>query len=221
MFSASVTVEIGDGTSARFWTDAWLPEGAIRIFAPNLFAAVGRRRLHRSVKDALNDRHWVSDITGARTAPVICEYLHLWERLMHVELRPSVPDRFVWRWSADGQYSVRSAYRAFFAGWTTMAGASELWRVAVPPKVKFFWLALHSQLWTAERRKRHGLQPGAACALCDQADKTTDHLLCSCVYAREIWSRLLSAMASLAVPPQQTSTLFDWWLHGRASLRSH
>jgi hypothetical protein len=78
MFSASVTIEIGDGAFARFWTDAWLSEGAIRIFAPNLFAAVGRRRLHRSIKDALNDRCWVSDITGACTTPVICEYLHLW-----------------------------------------------------------------------------------------------------------------------------------------------
>jgi hypothetical protein len=44
MFSASVIVEIGDGASARFWTDARLPEGAIRIFVPNLFAAVGQRR---------------------------------------------------------------------------------------------------------------------------------------------------------------------------------
>jgi hypothetical protein len=126
MFSVSVFMEIGDGASARFWTDAWLPEGAIRSFAPNLFAAVGRRRLHRSVKDALTGRRWVSDITGAHTVSMICEYVHLWEHLMHVELRPSVPDRFVWRWTDDGQYSVRSAYRVFFTGWMTMAGAKEL-----------------------------------------------------------------------------------------------
>jgi hypothetical protein len=40
---------------------------------------------------------------------------------------------------------------------TSLLGAKELWRMKAPPKVKFFWLALHHRLWTAERRKRHGL----------------------------------------------------------------
>jgi hypothetical protein len=96
-----------------------------------------------------------------------------------------------------------------------MAGAKELWRANVPPKVKFFfWLALHGRLWTAERRKQHGLQPNVSCALCDQLDKTTDHLLCSCVFSWEVWTWLLSAMAHVATPPQPDSTLLDWWLSG-------
>ena len=100
-----------------------------------------------------------------------------------------------------------------------MAGAKELWRAAVPPKMKFFfWLALHGRLWTAERRKSHGLQLQAACALCDQHDETTDHLLCSCVYAREVWSRLLQPFGFHGAAPQQTSTLLDWWQLGRTSL---
>jgi hypothetical protein len=66
-----------------------------------------------------------------------------------------------------------------------MGGAKELWRGAVPPKVKFFfWLALHGRLWTAEHMKRHGLQMNVLCALCNQLDETTGHLLCSCVFAR-------------------------------------
>jgi hypothetical protein len=97
---------------------------------------------------------------------------------------------------------VCSAYRAYFVSWTRMAGAKELWRVAVPLKVKFFfWLALCGRLWTAERRKRHGLQMNASCALCDQLDETTNHLLCSCVFAREVWSRLLSSLGFLATAP--------------------
>jgi hypothetical protein len=219
MFSASVTVEVGDGATARFWTDAWLPDGAIRSFAPNLYAAVGKRSRRRTVKDALCNRRWVRDITGARTAAVINDYLHLWELLMNVQLRESKPDRFVWRWSPDGRYSVKTAYRAFFTGWTTMAGATELWRVRTPPKVKFFfWLALHERLWTNERRMRHGLQADAACSLCDQLAETVDHLLCACVYTREVWSRLLFSMGSPTDPPQHDSTLCAWWLAGREAL---
>lgn len=144
MFSSSVTVEVGDRASTRFWTDSWFLDGAIRTFAPNLFKAVGRRRLQCSVKDALIARRWVRDIVGAPTAPVLFEYVQLWEKLETVHLRPLDSDRFIWRWMADGSYSVHSAYRAYFVGWTSMASAVELWRAAAPPKVKFFfWLALH------------------------------------------------------------------------------
>jgi hypothetical protein len=53
MFSCAVHVELGDGASARFWIDAWLPAGQIKSFAPHLFRAIGRQFLNMSVKDAL------------------------------------------------------------------------------------------------------------------------------------------------------------------------
>jgi hypothetical protein len=68
-------------------------------------------------------------------------------------------------WARDitGAYSVSSTYRAFFNGSTSLLGAKELWRIKAPPHVKlFFWLTLHSQLWTAVCRKRHGLQDSDA-----------------------------------------------------------
>jgi hypothetical protein len=75
MFRASVTVQVGDGTNARFWTDVWLPDGAICNFAPNLYRAVGGRWRGRSVREALANRQWARDIAGAPTAAVIVEYL--------------------------------------------------------------------------------------------------------------------------------------------------
>lgn len=75
MFRASVIVQVGDGAAARFWTDSWLPRGAIYDFAPNLFRAVACRRRRRTVKDALANRQWARDITGAPTAIVLYEYV--------------------------------------------------------------------------------------------------------------------------------------------------
>jgi hypothetical protein len=136
--------------------------------------------------------------------------------LHDVQLRPSEADRFVWRWTVDGKYSVRSVYVAYFMGWTRMAGAKELWHAVVPPKVKFFfWLALHGRLWTAERRMRHGLQSHASCAMCDQLDETTDHLLCSYVFSREVWYRLLLQMGFPVMAPSPDDSLLDWWLRTR------
>lgn len=219
MFRASVTVELGDGTSATFWTDAWLSTGEIKSFAPNLFKAVGRRNLQRTVRDALSQPRWVRDITGARMAPVLLEYVRLWTMVRDVQLQPLQADRFVWRWTADGQYTARSAYRAFFAGWRTMAGAKELWHAPAPPKAKFFfWTALHGRLWTADRRKRHSLQQSVACALCDQLDETTDHLLCACVLTREVWHRTLLLLHIPVTPPQHDDKLLDRWLSARTGL---
>jgi hypothetical protein len=39
----------------------------------------------------------MSHIAGAHTAPVLYEYVELWEMLEAIQLRPSVGDRYVWR----------------------------------------------------------------------------------------------------------------------------
>jgi hypothetical protein len=130
--------------SARFWTDIWLPSGLIKSFAPHLFRAFERRFLKVSVKEALHQRRWVRHINGAHTAPVLYEYVDLWEKLEFVQLRSLASDRFVWRWTPDGAYCASSAYRSFFLGMSSLLGAKELWKASAPPKVKFFfWLAIH------------------------------------------------------------------------------
>jgi hypothetical protein len=95
MFSSSVYVVLGDGASAKFWTDAWLSAGAISTTAPNLFREVRKQRHRKMVQEALDNRHWVQDITGARTTAVILEYVDLCEALENVQLSPHEPDCFV------------------------------------------------------------------------------------------------------------------------------
>ncbi|XP_066311257.1 uncharacterized protein [Miscanthus floridulus] len=147
MFRASVSFQLGDGATVCFWTDAWLPEGAICSFAPNLFRVVGSRRRSRTVRDAMNGGQWARDITGARTMVVLVEYLRLWDMVENVQLQPNVPDRVIWKWTSGGVYSSSSANQAFFLGRTVMPSTRELWRASAPPKVKFFfWIALRGRL---------------------------------------------------------------------------
>jgi hypothetical protein len=128
---------VGDGALARFLTDAWLSGDAVCCFAPSLFRAVGSRRRNRSVKDALNNRQWARDITSASTAAVLCEYVQLCDMVDDIQLQPHVPDRFIWKWTANGKYTASSACQAFFVGMTLLVGAMDVWRASVPPKVKF------------------------------------------------------------------------------------
>jgi hypothetical protein len=48
MFSVSITIEVGDGSSTRFWMDAWLPDGVISTFAPKTTGTHGQGRLVQS-----------------------------------------------------------------------------------------------------------------------------------------------------------------------------
>jgi hypothetical protein len=69
-FEASVTVQVGDGSRALFWSDRWLNGCSILQLAPDLWNAVPPRiRKSRSVRDALSGRRWIWDITFTRTVP--------------------------------------------------------------------------------------------------------------------------------------------------------
>ena len=57
----------------------------------------------------------------------------------------------------------------------------------------FTKLALKQRLWTADRRRRHGLDAQDDCWLCDQEHaETADHLLANCCFAKELWWSVLS-----------------------------
>jgi hypothetical protein len=130
-------------------------------------------------------------------------------------------DRFIWRWTTDGTYSASSAYRAFFVGMATLRGAKELWKVRAPPKCKFFfWLLLHDRLWTAARRKRHGLQDDDVCIFCDQEQETARHLAGECVYSHEVWYRVLAPIGLAIIVPPPGIDFLNWWLSSRAQLPS-
>jgi hypothetical protein len=97
MFQASITVTIGDGHSAKFWTDPWLPDGPICRFAPHLFNAIPKRRRGKSVRDAITNRSWVRDIRGALVAHVFCDYVLVWHKVDGVLFDDLTSDRFIWR----------------------------------------------------------------------------------------------------------------------------
>jgi hypothetical protein len=98
----------------------------------------------------------------------------------------------------------------------SLLGVAELWNTKVPPRVKFFfWLVLHRPLWTAERRKRHGLQEDDDCALCGQALETGEHLFLGCVTARELWFSLLALVGLSTLVPENDEDIASWWLRQR------
>ena len=76
LFNIAVYTIVGNGEKIWFWTDRWLNGHTLAELAPNLFNAVPKRTAkRRTVAQALQNRKWVDDIRGARTVPVLVEYL--------------------------------------------------------------------------------------------------------------------------------------------------
>lgn len=139
----------------------------------------------------------------------ILDYLHLWQLLANVQLS-SQPDQTRWRWTANGEYTARSAYRMLHSGSTPLAGHNLIWRTWAPLKVKIFlWLALRRRHWTRDRRRRHGLDAQDNCYLCDQDPESINHIVANCSFSREVWFLVLRALG-LQLPPAAATSL-RWW----------
>jgi len=224
MFNVSFTVVVGDGLHSYFWTDKWLNGQSITELAPALINSVrARARKVRTVADGLLNNSWAMDITGALTVQVIMDYLFIWDtiRQWQQQRNTNTPDVFRWKWTADGNFSTASAYRAFFLGQETIPGAKQLTKTRAPGRCKFFlWLAIHDRCWTNERRKRHNLQDVDSCTFCDQHSETINHLLTGCVFAREVWHMVLTKCNLLRLAPSlQNSEFTLWWLRSRKRMR--
>lgn len=131
--------------------------------------------------------------------------------MAEVQLDPTIEDSINWSWEKDGAFSARSAYAAKFAGLELSPTASFTWKPRAPLQCRFFnWLAIRNRCWTSDRLARRGLPHQAACPFCDQHDETMDHLLVTCVFAREIWLWVLTAAGRQAVVATSSETLQSW-----------
>lgn len=75
------------------------------------------------------------------------------------------------------------------------------------------WLASLNRCWTADRLARRGLDHPEKCLLCDQEEETILHILLRCVFAREVWHRILSLIGLQQLSPKRDVVHFqDWYL---------
>jgi hypothetical protein len=155
---------------------------------------------------------WVRNIKGALTIPVLMQYVFLYQRLQSVHLEPGTREWLRWRWSADGIYSSCSVYAALLLGQASALGAKELWKTKAPNSCRFFiWLVLLGRCWTNERRFRHGLCSSSSCTLCCKRSESIDHLAVQCVFAREVWFRVLRGFGWQQFVPTEQDFFAIWW----------
>jgi hypothetical protein len=103
------------------------------------------------------------------TDPIILQYLEARQFIGATHLNAPEPDRFLWRWTASGQFTSKSAYNVMFVGETSILGVKELRKSWAPNKCRFFiWLSLLGRSWTWDKLFRHGIRSDDTCALCSR-----------------------------------------------------
>jgi hypothetical protein len=117
LVAASTVCQLGNGQTILFWEDNWLQGGTIRAIALSIYDHVSTRiRKRRTVAEALSNRRWIKDISGALGTQAILEYLKLWSLIQSVDCSSAEPDSLSWKWESSGKYTSKSAYRALFLG---------------------------------------------------------------------------------------------------------
>ena len=105
-----------------FWEDRWIDGQDVATIAPYLHQRVPQRvRRKQTVREGLQGRVWVRCISGGLSVHELTDYLHLWATVKDYQLIDQ-PDQTIWRWTTDGKYYVKSAYKMMHTGSIAMTG---------------------------------------------------------------------------------------------------
>jgi hypothetical protein len=150
-----------------------------------------------SFRRGLNDNKWV-------------QWLHLCQRLITIDLT-SEPDKFIWKLTDSGIFSVKSMYLDWMNGHTVYL-RKYLWKLKIPLKIKIFmWFLSNKVLLTKDnlaKRKWKGCQK---CCFCDSLE-TVNHLFIECPFAKIVWRMMY--LAYNIPPPANITNMFGRWLNG-------
>ncbi|PUZ58470.1 hypothetical protein GQ55_5G511600 [Panicum hallii var. hallii] len=138
-FQAATTITVGNGSTTSFWHCGWFRGQRPIDFAPNLFSI--SRKKNRMLGDALRNNNWTKDLNfhyPSFSLQHLQEFVNLWKATQTISLNAESQDEITWKFTANGNYSARSAYNAQFIGSTITNFDTLFWRTWAPASCKLF-----------------------------------------------------------------------------------
>jgi hypothetical protein len=81
---------------------------------------------------------------------------------------------------------VQEGYECFVKGSVEFEYYGKIWKTWAPAKCRYFvWLVANNKCLTADRLAKRGMDHSEKYPLCDQEEESIDHLLLSCMFARQ------------------------------------
>jgi hypothetical protein len=184
---------VGNGSQIRIWKDRWIPK-------PTTFRI-------QSTPRVLDEEATVDNLIDKDTKwwdPVVLGNLFEKEEVQMIQSIPlsntNQRDMLIWRGTANGLFSVKSAYyiqqellATSLAVSTSGAGKQgcwkDIWALPVPNVEKnFMWRACHDLLPTRVNLFRRKVITDPSCLFCGAAAETGFHVLWDCPSAKDVWS---------------------------------
>lgn len=107
---------------------------------------------------------WPRHVLKKMTVRHLQQFVTVWEFAQNVQLDASAPDKIIWNWTANGEYSASSAYQAQFIGSEKLELKPLIWKPWAPQKCKFFaWLVTKNRVWTSDRLAVRGWPRNEVC----------------------------------------------------------
>ncbi|KAL0009325.1 hypothetical protein SO802_010827 [Lithocarpus litseifolius] len=186
--------QVGNGSSIKIWSDKWLPTPPSHkvVSPPTVWPP-------EATVDSLIDADegtWKREVVQSLFLP------HEAEMIQGIALCSRLPeDRLVWAPTANGHFSVKSAYSLAVEtclGSTTWEVSDDsnfrkfwkyIWKLNVPHKVRHFtWRACKNILPTKDNLVRRKVLIDGGCDECKTELESSGHVFWTCPRAQEIWA---------------------------------
>ncbi|BFG21667.1 hypothetical protein CerSpe_079410 [Prunus speciosa] len=211
-------VQILSGENTNIWTDKWLPAPHCGVIHPTSSVPANSPQLVAEIMDKVSHQ-WnfqnVDMVLDRETKDAI--------RSIPIG-NVGNPDRIVWPWSANGEYSVKSGYHRIHALRFDLSGVSahsshiinpvvwkELWSLVSQPKIKLFlWRLLSRSLATCLNLFRRKIRESPLCPICEELEESEEHLFFLCPWVRTVW---FGSELNYRINPQSFRTFDQWFLN--------
>jgi len=223
LFAASTEIRIGDGRKVCFWESARVAGRRPRDIAPDLYSVCKRK--NSKLHEALTDNRWIRDLTVGPNCSLhhLQQLVELWFAVKDTSINPGAEDTIRWKWTANGEYTTASAYRAQFLGSIKTDLHLLIWKPWAPPKCKFFaWLIIENRVWTSDRLAIRGWPRSDVCPLCRTEPESAHHLLVKCRFTKRMWRLIADWLNCQQLHPSgwdSTYSVNEWW-HFMGKLRN-
>ncbi|KAL6279433.1 hypothetical protein ACE6H2_016314 [Prunus campanulata] len=140
----------------------------------------------------------------------------------------SLPDRWIWPWTSNGEYSVKFGYhithsmansRIVGPPQTSHVVSTQvwkgLWKLKSLPKIKFFcWRILSNAIATKLNLFKRKISQSSMCPVCENNEESVEHLFLLCPWTAAVW---FGSPLNYRVHNQSITT-FDNWLNSMFQL---
>lgn len=131
-------------------------------------------------------RHPISESATEQLAPLMGHIEHL--------IPTTTQDEALWKWTTNGIFSVKSAYKAIKDEPTVATDIPRIWATKAPPRFRVFaWLMIKNRILTVDNLRRKGFILVNRCYMCEKQEETVRHLLFECETARLIQTIMITA----------------------------